>query len=153
MQFGAPMHKIDEQLLACAHFFQVKAQFVLLNTVVIVIFTHDDGSPVQTHFIQRPQGLSLSQLRQTHAVYTQVVEKQSLTATDGIAELDRIMQHPHTYGYFWKLLFAFTAGGVIAPMGFSGSIADGLISGSLSCAVQAIQLAGDGDTLFVGTME
>ena len=153
MQFGAPMHKIDEQLLACADFFQVRSQFVLLNTVIVVIFKHDDDSPAQTHFIQRPQGLSLAQLRQTHAVYTQVVEKQTLTPTAGIAQLDMIMQHPHTYGYLWKLMFAFIAGAAIAPMGFSGSVADGLISGGLSCLVQAIQLLGDNDILFVGTME
>ena len=153
MQFGAPMHKIDEQLLACADFFQIEALFVMLNTVIIVIFKHDPDSPAQTHFIQRPQGLSLAQLRQTHAVYTQVVEKQTLTAIDGIQQLDMIMQHPHAYGYLWKLIFAFTAGGAIAPMGFSGSIADGLISGGLSCIVQAISLLGDGDILFVGTME
>lgn len=153
MEFGAPMHKIDEQLMACADFFQVSAQFVLLNTVIIVIFKGEDGSPSHAHFIQRPQGLSLAQLRETHAVYTQVVEDQVLTAVEGTEKLELIMQHPHSFGYLWKLLFAFLAGGAIAPMGFSGSIADGLTAGTLSCAVQAVQLLGDGDLLFVGVME
>lgn len=153
MEFGAPMHKIDEQLLACADFFQVPSQFVLLNNVIIVVFKHEDGSPSHTHFIQRPQGLSLAQLRETHAVYTQVIEDQQLTASEGTERLELIMQHPHSFGYSWKLVFAFLAGAAIAPMGFSGSIADSLIAGSLSCAVEAIQLLGDGDILFVGIME
>lgn len=153
MEFGAPMHKIDEQLLACADFFQVPSQFVLLNTVIIVVFKHEDGSHSHTHFIQRPQGLSLAQLRATHAVYTDVVEDQNLTASEGTEQLDHIMKHPQSFGYFWKLWFAFLAGAAIAPMGFSGSIADSLIAGALSCIVQAIQLLGDGDILFVGIME
>lgn len=153
MEFGAPMHKIDEQLLACADFFRIPSQFVLLNTVIIVVFKREDGSPSHTHFIQRPQGLSLAQLRETHAVYTKVVEEQILTAVEGTERLDMIMLHPHSFGYFWKLVFAFIAGGAIAPMGFSGSIADSLIAGALSCVVQAIQLLGDGDILFVGIME
>jgi uncharacterized membrane protein YjjP (DUF1212 family) len=153
MEFGAPMHKIDEQLVACADFFQVPAQFVLLNTVIIVAFKHEDGSPSHTHFIQRPQGLSLAQLRETHAVYTQVIDLQDLTASEGTEKLVLIMEHPHAFGYFWKLVFAFLAGAAIAPMGFSGSIADSLVAGGLSCILQAIQLLGEGDILFVGTME
>lgn len=153
MQFGAPMHKIDEQLVACADFFQIRSQFVLLNTVIIVVFKHEDGSPSHTHFIQRPQGLSLAQLRETHAVYTQVIEDQSLTASEGTARLDVIMKHPHSFGYSWKLLFAFLAGAAITPMGFSGSVADSLVAGTLSCILMAIQLLGDGQILFVGIME
>lgn len=153
MEFGAPMHKIDEQLLACADFFHIRAQFVLLNTVIVVIFKDEDNTPQHTHFVQRPQGLSLAQLRQTHAIYTQVIEKQCITVGEGIAQLEMITRHPHGLGYFWKLLFAFIAGGAVAPMGFSGSVADGLVAGGMSCAVEAIQLAGDGDVLFVGIME
>lgn len=153
MEFGAPMHKIDEQLAACADFFQVPAQVVMFNTVIMVIFKQEDGIPAHAHFIQRPQGLSLAQLRETHGVYTRVVEEQTISAEEGTEQLDAIIKHPQSFGYFWKLLFAFLAGGAIAPMGFSGSIADGLVSGALSCAVQAIQLLGDGNLLFVGVME
>lgn len=153
MEFGAPMHKIDEQLTACAEFFHLRAQFVLMNTVIIVMFRDDDKSPQQTHFVQRPQGLSLAQLRQTHNVYSQVVEEQCLEVGEGIHQLEMIVHHPHGLGYFWKLLFAFIAGGAVAPMGFSGSVADGLVAGGMSCVVEAIQLAGDGSVLFVGVME
>jgi uncharacterized membrane protein YjjP (DUF1212 family) len=153
MEFGAPMHKIDEQLLACADFFHMRAQFVLLNTVIVVIFKDEDNTPQHTHFVQRPQGLSLAQLRQTHAIYTQVVEKQCITVSEGIVQLEMITRHPHGLGHCWKLLFAFIAGAAVAPMGFSGSIADSLVAGGMSCAVEAIQLTGDGDVLFVGIME
>ena len=147
------MHKIDEQLVACADFFQLTAQFVLLNTVIIIVFKQQNGLPAHTHFIQRPQGLSLGQLRDTHSVYTQVIEEHLLDAAQGNHQLDLILQHPQSYGTYWKLFFAFLAGAAIAPMGFSGSIADALIAGGLSFAVQGVQLLGQADLLFVGVME
>lgn len=74
MEFGAPMHKIDEQLTAACDFLSIKAHFVLFNTVIILVFEDPDGAlHSQKHFIQRPQGLSLEQLQRTHAVYSAVI--------------------------------------------------------------------------------
>ena len=52
MEFGAPMHKIDEQLAAACDFLSIKAHFVLFNTVIIIVFEDPDGTlPSRKHFI------------------------------------------------------------------------------------------------------
>jgi uncharacterized membrane protein YjjP (DUF1212 family) len=152
MQFGAPMHKIDEQLSAAAQFFGLDAQFILLNTVIIAVFRGSNGSPSQTHFIQRPQGLSLAQLRNTHVIYDAVVHDE-ISAVEGAYQLTEIMNTSDTLGRFWKVVFAFLAGASICPIGFSGSVADSLVAGILSAILQWIQVLGEGDVLFVGIFE
>lgn len=152
MQFGAPMHKIDEQLSAAAQFFGLEAQFILLNTVIIAVFRGSNGSPSQTHFIQRSQGLSLAQLRSTHIIYNSVIHDE-ISAIEGTYQLSYILNASESLGHFWKIVFAFLAGASICPVGFQGSIADSLVAGSLSGILQWIQLAGDQEVLFIGIFE
>ena len=152
MRFGEPMHKIDEQLTAAAEFFGLEAQFILLSTVVIAIFRGSHGSPSQTHFIQRSQGLSLDHLRRTHIIYHAVVHDE-ISVTEGIYQLSYIASSSEPVGAFWKVVFAFFAGAAICPIGFSGSVADSLVAGSLSALLQVVQLWGDQDVLFVGIFE
>ena len=94
MEFGAPMHKIDEQLAAACDFLSIKAHFVLFNTVIIIVFEDPDGTlPSRKHFIQRPQGLSLAQLQRTHAVYSAVIHDR-ISAIEGTQQLKQITSHP-----------------------------------------------------------
>lgn len=152
MEFGAPMHKIDEQLVTAANFLDVNAHFVLLNTVIIIVFEEPDGAPSKTHFVQRSQGLSLSQLQKTHAVYTEVIHDE-ISAFEGIARLKEITERPTSYSGLIKVSLAFLAGFAICPMGFSGSSLDALIAGFLSAGLTFIQILGNRDVLFVGIFE
>ena len=153
MEFGAPMHKIDEQLAAACDFLSVKAHFVLFNTVIILVFNDpDDASPSRKHFIQRPQGLGLAQLQMTHAVYSAVIHDQ-ISATEGARQLKEIMEQPEIHGFWIKVLIAFLAGFAICPMGFSGSFVDSLVAGTSSGCLMATQLLRGGDVLFMGIFE
>lgn len=153
MEFGAPMHKIDEQLAAACDFLSVKAHFVLFNTVIIIVFEDPNGAlPSRKHFIQRPQGLSLAQLQRTHAVYSAVIHDR-ISAIEGTRQLKEITDHPDSYGFHTKVLIAFLAGFAICPMGFSGSFVDGLVAGASSAFLLAVQLLRGGDVLFTGIFE
>lgn len=153
MEFGAPMHKIDEQLAAACEFLSLKAHFVLFNTVIILVFPDPDGAlPSRKHFVQRPQGLSLAQLQRAHAVYSAVIHDQ-ISATEGTRQLEDITDHPESYPALVKIFLAFLAGFVICPMGFSGSLADGFIAGSLCAFLITVQLMRGGDILFTGIFE
>jgi uncharacterized membrane protein YjjP (DUF1212 family) len=153
MEFGAPMHKIDEQLTAACDFLSIKAHFVLFNTVIILVFEDPDGAlPCQKHFIQRPQGLSLEQLQRTQAVYSAVIHDR-ISPTDGAKQLKEIMEHRDTYPFHVKVSFAFLAGFAICPVGFSGSLVDSLVAGACSAFLMAVQLLSGGDALFGGIFE
>ena len=153
MEFGAPMHKIDEQLAAACDFLSIKAHFVLFNTVIIIVFEDPDGTlPSRKHFIQRPQGLSLAQLQRTHAVYSAVIHDR-ISAIEGTQQLKQITSHPEGHRPVIKVLIAFLAGFAISPMGFSGSFVDGLVAGSSSAFLMGVQLLRGGDILFTGIFE
>lgn len=153
MEFGAPMHKIEEQLAGACDFLSIKAHFVLFNTVIILVFDDPDGaSAPRNHFIQRPPGLSLAQLQKTHAVYSAVIHDK-ISATEGTRQLKEIMDHPNGHGFWVKVLIAFLAGFSICPMGFSGSFVDSLVAGVSSACLIAIQLLRGGDVLFTGIFE
>jgi uncharacterized membrane protein YjjP (DUF1212 family) len=152
MEFGAPMHKIDEQLVTTAKFLDVTAHFVLLNTVIIVVFEEPDDAPSRTHFVQQCQGLSLSQLQKAHTVYAEVIHDE-ISATEGLARLKHITNHPSSYSPVVKVILAFLAGFAICPMGFSGSLLDAVVAGLLSAALMVIQILGNRDILFVGIFE
>ena len=153
MEFGAPTHKIDEQLAAACDFLSLKAHFVLFNTVIIIVFEDPHGAlPSRKHFIQQSQGLSLAQLQRTHAVYSAVIHDH-ISAIEGTHQLKEITDHPDSYGFYLKVLIAFLAGFAICPMGFSGSFVDGLLAGTSSAFLMAVQLLRGGDVLFTGIFE
>lgn len=153
MEFGAPMHKIDEQLAAACDFLSVKAHFVLFNTVIILVFNDpDDASQSRKHFIQRPQGLNLAKLQMTHAVFSAVIHDQ-ISATEGAQQLKEIMEQADIYTPLVKVLLAFLAGFSICAMGFSGCFIDSLVAGGCSGCLMATQLFRGGDILFMGIFE
>lgn len=147
------MHKIDEQLVAACDFLGIRAHFVLFNTVIIVVFDDpDDASPSRKHIIQRPHGLGLSQLQKTHKVYSEVIHDH-ISAAEGVKQLTDIMNEPPIYRFWVKVMIAFLAGFSICPLGFSGSLMDGLMAGVCSACLMATQLCRGGDVLFQGIFE
>lgn len=153
MEFGAPMHKIDEQLAEACDFLCVKAHFVLFNNVIIVVYDDpDDAAPSRKHIVQRPHGLGLAQLQQTHKVYFEVIHDQ-ISATEGIARLNAIKNQDAPWGFYQKVMLAFLAGFSISGMGFSASVVDSLVAGVCSACLMFTQIRRGGDVLFQSIFE
>lgn len=153
MEYGAPLHKIDEQLAAACEFLALKANFLILNTVVIIVFEDPDGvDPSRKHFIQRPPGLKLARLQKTHAVYSDVINDR-ISAAEGTRQLKAIKESGPEYGFWATIVLAFLAGFAICAMGFSGSPADALVAGACSAFLISVQLLRGGDVLFAGIFE
>lgn len=153
MEFGAPMHKIDEQLAEACDFLCVKAHFVLFNNVIIVVYDDpDDAAPSRKHIVQRPHGLGLAQLQQTHKVYFEVIHDQ-ISAAEGIERLAAIKDQKAPWGFWAKVVLAFSAGCAICPMGFSGSAIDSLVAGVCSGCLMWTQIRRGGDVLFQSIFE
>lgn len=153
MQFGAPMHKIDEQLAAACEFLCIRAHSVLFNRVIIIVFNDfDDACPSRKHIIQRPQGLRLAQLQKTHKCYSEVVHDQ-ISAAAGADLLTTYLKEGEIYSAASKIFIAFLAGFAICPMGFSGSLIDSAVAGICSACLMATQIARGEDVLFTGIFE
>ena len=152
MLFGTPMHKIEDQLLEAARFLHIPAQFVLFNSEIIAVFGANETVNGRTHFVQQGQGLDLGRLRESHLSYIRVT-RDEISAAEGTAQLQRLIKAPPVYSKPWLLLFAFTAGFAICPMGFSGSWLDALIAGLISTMLVSFQLWIFKGVLFTGIFE
>src|SRR5258705_9293657 len=152
MQFGSPVHKIEEHLIAAARFLDVPARFVILDTSVMCVFGESDGSSSLTQYVDQAPGLSLSQLRDTHLVFFDVIHDK-ISAGEGIRRLRTLRSMDMPYGNTMVLLFAFLAGFSICPIGFGGSWADALIAGALSCVLKALQIWYFHREVFIGIFE
>lgn len=147
------MHKIDEQLAAACGFLNIKAHFVLFNTVIIAVFDDpDDAAPSRKHIIQRPHGLDLGRLQKTHKIYSDVIHDE-INAAEGTEKLTAILAESNGYGTIPKIAIAFMAGFAICPFGFSGSLIDSLIAGICSACLMELQLWRQKDALFVNIFE
>ncbi|KAF8336513.1 uncharacterized protein EI90DRAFT_3046031 [Cantharellus anzutake] len=152
MQFGSPVHKIEEHLITAARFLDVPARFVILDTSVMCVFGESDGSSSQTQYVDQAPGLSLSKLRDTHLVFFDVIHDR-ISAGEGIRRLRVLRSMGPPYGNAMLLVFAFLAGFSICPIGFGGSWADALIAGALSCALKALQIWYFQREIFIGIFE
>jgi len=137
LAFGAPSHRLEAQLSTAANVLDIHAEFLLLPNVVFISFfdaeqgAHSSG----LHVIKRIGGISLSQLRATHAVYKKVISSEC-TPEQGWKALVITQQWKLPYREAARCLIAFLCGAVITVMAFDGSffdaVAAGIAQGSLA---------------------
>jgi len=132
LAFGAPAHHLEAQLNKASNVLGVKAEFLLLpNTVFASFYDERGGTDAASglHAIKRIGGLSVSQLRATHAVYKQVI---SLTNSpeQGWKALLIIQKSRPPYLDSTRVFIAFLCGAVITCLAFDGSFLDAMIAGA-----------------------
>jgi len=137
LAFGAPSHRLEAQLSTAANVLDIHAEFLLLPNVVFISFfdaeqgAHSSG----LHVIKRIGGISLSQLRATHAVYKKVISSEC-TPEQGWKALVITQQLKLPYREAARCLIAFLCGAVITVLAFDGSffdaVAAGIAQGSLA---------------------
>lgn len=131
LAFGAPAHHLEAQLNKASNTLGVKAEFLLLpNTVFASFYDEQCGTDAASglHTIKRMGGLSVSQLRATHAIYKRVM---SLTDTpeQGWKALLTVQRSRPPYRESTRVVIAFLCGAVITCLAFGGSFLDAMIAG------------------------
>lgn len=137
LAFGAPAHRLEAQLGTAAKVLDIHAEFLLLPNVVFISFFDEEqgahGSGL--HVIKRIGGISLSQLRATHAIYQKVIGSKC-TPEQGWKALVIIQQLKLPHREAARCFIAFLCGAVITVLAFDGSffdaIAAGIAQGSLA---------------------
>ncbi|WVQ96776.1 hypothetical protein IAU59_003883 [Kwoniella sp. CBS 9459] len=139
MTFGAPSHRIESQLSATALVLEIDAQFVHFPSIVIASFGDMDTRTSETHFVKAGGGLELGKLHKVHSVYKAVVHDE-MDAAEGTRQIHALLKAPMEYNLWQRMLLAFLCSGLIAPVGFGGSLVDGLASGCLGILLSFMQL-------------
>lgn len=130
LAFGTPAHRLEAQLNTTARMLDVKAEFLLLPNVVFISFYDAEqvGHSSGLHVIKRIGGISLSQLRATHAIYKGVISL-ATTPQHGWKALVAIQQSQLPYSNYARCFIAFLCGAVITLLAFDGSFLDAVIAG------------------------
>ncbi|OCF43967.1 hypothetical protein I317_02237 [Kwoniella heveanensis CBS 569] len=139
MTFGAPSHRIESQLSATALVLEIDAQFVHFPSIVIASFGDMDTRTSETHFVKAGGGLELGKLHKVHNIYKAVVHDE-MDAAEGTKLIHALLKAPMEYNLWQRILLAFLCSGLIAPVGFGGSLVDGLASGCLGILLSFMQL-------------
>ncbi|WVR06201.1 hypothetical protein IAU60_003231 [Kwoniella sp. DSM 27419] len=139
MTFGAPSHRIESQLSATALVLEIDAQFVHFPSIVIASFGDVDTRTSETHFVKANGGLELGKLHKVHNVYKAVVHDE-MDAAEGTKLIHALLKAPMEYNLWQRMILAFLCSGLIAPVGFGGSLVDGLASGCLGILLSFMQL-------------
>ncbi|ORY21980.1 hypothetical protein BCR39DRAFT_552470 [Naematelia encephala] len=139
MTFGAPSHRIESQLVATALVLEINAEFIHFPSIVIASFGDHDTRTSETHFVKAGGGLDLGKLHKVHHIYKDVVHDQ-LDAAEGTKRIHALLKAPMEYNLWQRMLIAFLCSGIICPLGFGGSLIDGLASGFLGILLSFLQL-------------
>ncbi|OCF62312.1 hypothetical protein L486_01980 [Kwoniella mangroviensis CBS 10435] len=140
MTFGAPSHRIESQLGATALVLEIDAQFIHFPSIVIASFGDMDTRTSETHFVKvQNGGLELGKLHKVHNIYKSVVHDE-MDASEGTKLIHQLLKAPMEYNLWQRMLLAFLCSGLIAPVGFGGSLVDGLASGALGILLSFMQL-------------
>ncbi|KAF8272582.1 hypothetical protein EI94DRAFT_1677923 [Lactarius quietus] len=139
MEFGAPSHRIESQLVAAARILEVDAEFIYLPNLIIVCFGDPETKTSETHFLRCSGRLALGNLHKVHRIYRRVVHDE-MSARKATEELVQISMSKPIYGLWTRCFIAFWLSAVICPLSFGGSLLDMFVAGFGAFLLSALQL-------------
>ena len=139
MEFGAPSHRIESQLVAAARILEVDAEFIHLPNLIIVCFGDPETKTSETHFLRCSGRLALGNLHKVHQIYRLVVHDE-MSARKATEELLLLSKSKPIYGLWTRCFIAFWLSAIICPLSFGGSFLDMFVAGSGAFLLSALQL-------------
>ena len=139
MEFGAPSHRIESQLVAAARILEVDAEFIHLPNLIIVCFGDPETKTSETHFLRCSGRLALGNLHKVHQIYRRVVHDE-MSARKATEELLQISKSKPIYGLWTRCFIAFWLSAIICPLSFGGSLLDMFVAGFGAFLLSALQL-------------
>ncbi|EJD52742.1 DUF1212-domain-containing protein [Auricularia subglabra TFB-10046 SS5] len=128
LYFGAPSHRIEQQLHSVARVLDISAQFVYLPSLVLISFGDEEHRTSEVLAVRSPTKLALGKLQLLHDVYRGVVHDE-LNAEEGTEAIAKLLKSPPQYSAHFRLVLAFACSAIICPMSFGGSFLDMWMSG------------------------
>jgi hypothetical protein len=117
MEFGAPSHRIESQLVAAARILEVDAEFIHLPNLIIVCFGDPETKTSETHFLRCNGRLALGNLHKVHQIYRRVVHDE-MSARKATEELLHISKSKPIYGLWTRCFIAFWLSAIICSLVF-----------------------------------
>ncbi|KAJ2327513.1 pheromone-regulated protein prm10 [Coemansia sp. RSA 2702] len=139
MAFGAPLHRLEANLIAMALNLDVEATFAVLPGIILITFGDEDTRSSETYVVRGMAGYDMYRLGRTNRTIRRVL-KSRISVGQGVKNLERILATPPIYSWWMMLLDYVAISFFICPLFWNGSWQDAGVSAMLGLMVGLLQL-------------
>ncbi|KAJ2754454.1 pheromone-regulated protein prm10 [Coemansia pectinata] len=139
MGFGAPLHRLEANLVAIAINLDVAATFAVLPGIILITFGDEDTRTSETYVVRMTPGYDMHRLERTNRTIRRVL-KGRISVGKGVKEIERILATPPLYPWWAMIMDYVVCSFFICPLFWSGSWRDASISAMLGLIVGLLQL-------------
>ncbi|KAK1981697.1 hypothetical protein LZ30DRAFT_592186 [Colletotrichum cereale] len=139
MLFGAPTHRLEEYLSTTAKVLEIDGHFLYLPGCMIVSFDDRSTHTTEVRIVRVAQGIDLGKLRDTHAVYKEVIHD-VVSVDEGIERLDTLVKARDKFHAWVRVLVFGLTSATAAPFSFGARLIDLPLCFFFGCLVGFLQL-------------
>ncbi|KAF2858430.1 DUF1212-domain-containing protein [Piedraia hortae CBS 480.64] len=139
MLFGAPTHRLEENMQTCARMLSIQAQFLYIPGSMIVAFDDLKTHTSDVRLVRVEQGLDLGKLRDVHEIYKQVIHKH-ISVDPAIARLEDVVNRESKHSRWFRIVVFGLAAMSVGPFAFGARIIDLPVAFVLGCILGFLQL-------------
>ncbi|KAJ1801742.1 pheromone-regulated protein prm10 [Coemansia sp. RSA 2399] len=139
MAFGAPLHRLEANLIAIALNLDVEATFAALPGIILITFGDEDTRSSETYVVRVASGYDMHRLGRTNRVIRRVL-KSRITVGQGVRNLERILATPPIYPWWIMIADYVLCSFFICPLFWKGSWTDAGVSAMIGFIVGLLQL-------------
>ncbi|KAJ2658774.1 pheromone-regulated protein prm10 [Coemansia sp. RSA 1200] len=139
MAFGAPLHRLEANLIAIALNLDVEATFAALPGIILITFGDEDTRSSETYVVRVASGYDMHRLGRTNRVIRRVL-KSRISVGQGVRNLERILATPPIYPWWFMIIDYVLCSFFICPLFWKGSWKDAGVSAMVGLIVGLLQL-------------
>ncbi|KAJ2236412.1 pheromone-regulated protein prm10 [Coemansia sp. RSA 1722] len=139
MAFGAPLHRLEANLIAIALNLDIQATFAVLPGIILITFGDEDTRTSDTYVVRMNAGYDMHRLERTNRVIRRVLKGRTQVGL-GVKKLEKILATPPIYPWWVMLLDYAISSFFICPLFWNGSWRDAGVSAMLGLIVGFLQL-------------
>ncbi|KAJ2329212.1 pheromone-regulated protein prm10 [Coemansia sp. RSA 2702] len=139
MQFGAPLHHLEDNLSRISRHLRIAATFTTTPGLVMISIEDTATFTSETKIIRCASGYDMHRLDLTDRV-VRMVSKDNASVEDGTRRLTEIMSMPPLFAWYWQLIDWGLASWSVCLLAFNGSWIDSLAAFVLGLVVGCLNL-------------
>ena len=142
MMFGAPTHRIEQQIQATANVLEVNCRCVYFPSVMLLSFGDENTHTSETKIIKQGSTVDLTKLTDMHTIYWNVIHDK-IGVEQGSKQLDNLMRRKPMLRKWQFVLVSGLASAFITvgEWAFNGSLLDAIASFCLGSFMSFCQLS------------
>ncbi|KAJ2157946.1 pheromone-regulated protein prm10 [Coemansia sp. RSA 552] len=139
MAFGAPLHRLEANLIAIALNLDVQATFAVLPGIILITFGDEDTRSSETYVVRIVSGYDMYRLGRSNRTIRRVL-KGRISVGQGVKNMERILATPPLYSWWMVIADYVVISFFICPLFWNGSWHDAGVSSMLGLLVGLLQL-------------